>query len=312
MTVHQTSRGARYLVALVAAFLALWGGAPPASAQQPVNSATGVALFPGGSVVRSRVEMRSLSRDDGTKDVEVVRVPTTLSYGATPDLTLGATIPYVRKEITAWSGGDKSETTVDGLADIFLTAKYRYFERNYHGGSTQLAILGGVKVPTGSTDARDGRGALLPMPDQLGSGSVDVVAALTATSVFDYNWATHASVLYRKNTEGDRDFQFGDFLNYNLAISRMVYHEPYPGPEVFLGLELNGEYSARNELKGDDLPNSGGNRVFLSPTLVAFLSPNWTLEASVQVPVFQNLNGNGLEEDVRFVVGFRFQYAAFW
>lgn len=263
--------------------------------------------------MRSRVETRSLSRDDGTKDVEVIRIPTTLGYGATPDLTLGATIPYVRKEITTRTGGGSgSETTVDGLADTFLTAKYRYYERNYPGGSTQLAVLGGVKLPTGDTDAKDGSGALLPMPDQLGSGSVDYVLALTGTSIFDYNWAVHASVLYKKNTEGDRDFRFGDFLNYNLAVSRQIYHEPYPGPEVYLGLELNGEYSARNELNGTDFADSGGNRIFLSPTLVAFLTRNWTLEASVQVPVVENLNGNKPEEDVRFVIGLRFQYATFF
>ncbi len=43
----------------------------PVAAQQPVNSASGVALFPGESVIRSRVETRSLSRADGAKDVDV-------------------------------------------------------------------------------------------------------------------------------------------------------------------------------------------------------------------------------------------------
>ncbi len=193
-----------------------------------------------------------------------------------------------------------------------LTGKYRYFEHNYPGGSTQLAILGAVKLPTGDTDARDSSGTLLPVSDQLGSGSVDYVGALTATSVFDYDWAAHASVLYKINTEGDRNFQFGNFLNYNLAVSRLIYHEPYPGPEVYIGLELNGEYSVRNELNGTDVANSGGNKIFVSPTLVAFLARNWTLEASVQLPVIEDLNGNQPEEGVRFVLGFRFQYATFF
>ncbi len=304
-------RKRRRLLLIAFALPLVSGSVKEALAQQPVNSATGVALFPGGSVVRSRVETRSSSRDDGTKDVDVIRVPTTLSYGATPDLTLGATIPYLRKDITTRDGG-VTETTVDGLADIFLTAKYRYFEHNYFGGSTQLAVLGGPQLPTGDTDERDGSGTLLPMSDQLGSGSVDFLGALTATSVLDYVWAVHASVLYKRNTEGDRDFRFGDFLNYNLAASRLIYHEPYPGPEVYVGFELNGEYAARDEQNGTDVANSGGNRIFLSPTLVAFLARNWTLEASLQVPVVENLNGNQPEEDIRFVLGFRFQYATYF
>ena len=71
-------------------------------------------------------------------------------------------------------------------------------------------------------------------------------------------------------------------------------------------LELNGEYSTRNEVNGTDLANSGGNRIFVSPTLVAFLARNWTLEASVQLPVVEN--GNQADEAARFVLGFRFQY----
>ena len=304
--------GSPFLMVMLVAFLAFAGRATPVVAQQAVNSATGVALFPGGSVVRSRVETRSLSRDDGTKDVDVIRVPTTLSYGLTPDLTLGLAIPYVRKDITTRrAGGTGATATFDGLADIFFVSKYRYSVHNYPGGSTQLAILGGVKLPTGDTDERDSTGAFLPIPDQLGSGSVDFVVALTATKVFDYKWALHGSVLYKKNTEGTRDFRVGDFLNYNLAMSREIYFEPYPGPNVFLGFELNGEYRARHKVNGDEIEGSGGNRLFVSPTLVAFLSPNWTLEASAQFPVLQNLNGNQPEEDARFVLGFRFQYATF-
>ncbi len=277
-----------------------------AAAQQPVNSATGVALFPGGSVIRSRVETRSLNRDGGVKEVDVYIVPANLSYGATPDLTMGAAIPYVRKNIGLGAAGD---TKVDGLADVSLFAKYRYFTHNYPGGTVQLSVLGGVQVPTGETDARGPDGALLPMPDQLGSGSVDFIGALTGTGIVAYDWAIHASVLYQHNTEGDRDFRFGDFVNYNLAASRVVYRQPYPRPEVYLGLELNGEYGAEHEQNRVDVPNSGGNRIFLSPTLAAFLARNWTLEASVQVPIAQSLNGSQPEEDARFVLGFRFQIA---
>ena len=157
----------RKILAVTVLVLSSSGIYSPAAAQQAINSATGVALFPGGSVVRSRIETRSLSRDDGTKDVDVYRVPTTLSYGITPDLTLGAALPYVRKDIATRSGATTTETTIDGLADIFLTAKYRYFHKNYRGGSTQLAMLGGVKFPTGQTDDKDSSGALLPMGDQL-------------------------------------------------------------------------------------------------------------------------------------------------
>lgn len=281
----------------------------PASAlgQQAINSATGVALFPGGSVVRSRLETRSLA--GAGADIDAQLVPTNISYGMSTDLTLAATIPYARKEV-ALGGGGRSATT-DGLGDIFLFGKYRYYTSNYVGGSTQLAVIGGVKAPTGETDAVDDAGNRLPMRLQIGSGSTDFVGALTATSVLDYDWAAHASLLYKRNTEGDRDYHFGDFVNYNLALIRQIYHEPYPGPELYAGVELNGEYSARDERKGTEVANTGGNRIFLSPTFEAFLSRNWTFESSVQIPVEEDLNGQQPEANTRLVLGFRFQYATF-
>ena len=275
-------------------------------AQHSVNSLTGVTLFPEGSLISSKVVTRQLSRADGTKDIDVNFVPTSINYGVNRDFTLGVTIPYLRKTLSTLTFA----TTVEGMSDIILAAKYRYFINNYLGGTTQFAVVSGVKLPTGDTNARDPLGALLPMPDQLGSGSTDYFLAWSGSWFSRYSRSFHVSVLYKGNTEGDRNFRFGDLINYNLSANWLVYSQPYPRPELYFGVELNGETTRRHEASGAKVADSGGHRLFLSPTFHFFLSRNWNLEGSIQVPIFEDLNGTQPEENKpRFFLGLRFQYA---
>ena len=284
---------------------ALLLGPSVASAQQAVNSFTGVTIFPEGSAVRSHVRVRRLD------EIQVIFVPTTIAYGISTNLTLAATVPYFRKERESLDpGGQLVSRAAAGFGDIVLAAKYRFLNLNGYRKTLQLAALGGVKLPTGATDAASG-GQLLPIPLQPGSGSVDWLAAVGATGID--NWrVVHVSVLYKRNTQGARDFHFGDVFNYNLALLARVLHVKYPGPELYLGLELNGEVLGRSQVAGADVTDSGGHRMFLSPDFVFFLFRNLTLEGSVQVPVLQDLNGTQPDESVRFVLGFRLQYGLYF
>lgn len=289
-----------------------------ARAQQAVNSFTGVTLFPEGSVIRTHLRTRSLDRllrngdeieDSEGREVTTFFVPTALNFGVSTNLTLAANVPYFRKEIRFNTPNGREERGASGLGDIILLGKYRFFNWNAYQTTVQLAVTGGVKLPTGATD-KGPSGAPFPIPLQPGTGSTDVLLALSGTAVKD--WAVlHLSGLYKLNTTGDRRYRFGDLFNYNLAAEARVVHTKYPGPELYLGVELNGEVLATDELQGASLENTGGHRLFVSPNLVFFLFRNLTLESSVQLPVLQDLNGTQLGEGPRFVFGLRFQYGLY-
>ncbi|MFB6273593.1 MAG: hypothetical protein ABEL51_11935 [Salinibacter sp.] len=304
----RTRRRQTVLAGMLLVLLA--GLGPSARAQQAVNSATGVTLFPVGSVVRTHAITRSLSAPGAGRSVNAVLLPVSLNYGATTNLTLAANVPFVRKELDASTPAGPLNQATSGVGDIRLLGKYRFLRLDGYLKTLQLAVLGGVKLPTGATDARLPNGDFLPMPLQVGSGSTDGIAALSGTGIWDWRVA-HASLLYRRNAEGTRGYRFGDLINYNLATNFRVWTNPYPGPELYLGAELNGEIRARDERNGADLANTGGHRLFLSPSVVFFAFRNLTLEGSVQVPIYQDLNGTQLEDGVRYVFGFRFQYGLY-
>jgi hypothetical protein len=103
----------------------------------------------------------------------------------------------------------------------------------------------------------------------------------------------------------------GDDLIYDLSYQFRVY--PWTLPEVgapnflYLVAEANGIFSQRSKLKGERIDDSGGHILFLSPGL-QFATRRFILEASIQLPIIQDLNGNQVETDFVLSAGFRVNF----
>lgn len=69
-------------------------------------------------------------------------------------------------------------------------------------------------------------------------------------------------------------------------------------------LELNGRRIGKTRTNGITEGASGGNLLFLSPG-AQLITKRFIVEASVQVPVWQNLNGPQLEDDFTAVLSVR-------
>jgi hypothetical protein len=54
-------------------------------------------------------------------------------------------------------------------------------------------------------------------------------------------------------------------------------------------------------------PNTGGTIIFLAPG-IQYVTRRYILEAAVQIPVVQNLNGNALENEYVARTGFRWNF----
>ena len=79
-------------------------------------------------------------------------------------------------------------------------------------------------------------------------------------------------------------------------------------PGFFYGvLEGNLIYQGKNESNVVKDQNSGGTTFFLSPG-VQYITRRWIVEAVVQLPVAQDLNGSALEDDFVVRAGFRINF----
>ncbi len=240
--------------------------------------------------------------------VEVLGAISVVGYGVTGDLAVFGVLPYLHKELEAtMPGGGRATRNDNGIGDARLFGRYTIFKNNFPGGSFRVAPFAGIELPTGDDDESDGLGTL-PATLQLGSGSWDSFAGVVATyQTLDYQ--IDAQVSYKVNTEAN-NFEFGDETRFDASLQyRLWPRDLSVGVPGFLYgiLETNVTYRGKNVFGGVDDPNSGGTTLFVAPGL-QYVTKRWILEAIVQLPAFQDLNGTALGDDFIVRAGFRFNF----
>ncbi len=149
---------------------------------------------------------------------------------------------------------------------------------------------------------------------QAGTGSWDAGAGLAG--VQRLTWGTaYSSVVYRVNTEGSLDYEYGDVLLANAALLVPLGHATGM-PELVrwtAGAELNFRWAERDRFAGDDFEDSGGSILYLTPSLRVQLP--WlegrsapTLRTSLQIPVTNRWLHGFQDEDVVWSVGLLFPF----
>ena len=267
----------------------------------PINSNVALPVRKGGFIFRSQARWLRATDDPTSSDkqVNVVAITNALVYGVTPDLALFAIFPYIFRnvELTDPSSGKRIDKNDSGIGDLTLIGRYTIYAKDYPSGTARFAPLAGIKLPTGDDD-------LEPITTE----SVDLQFGGVSTITWDFGrHEIDADIIYRVNTEA-KDFEKGDDLFYDLAYEFRVY--PWTLPDVgapnflYLVAEANGIFSQKSELNGKTIDNSGGSILFLSPG-IQIATKRYILEASIQLPVIQDLNGNQVETDFVFTAGFR-------
>ncbi len=273
----------RRWVALLAV-LAAASGAPPEARGGPINSSVAFTPREGGGVLRLQYRYMEADGHADISQVNASRVTGTLVYGLKKDLALFLVVPYVNRQVDRVDPKlGRLETAHDGIDDLTLLAKYRFWQKDTGPRETyRCAVLAGLNVRSGDSD--------------FSSDSYDPVVG----AVFTWRRARNlldTDLIYTLNTGGG---DLGhDALRYDLAYSYQfapVVYDPRYNYEWNAVAEINGRYTT-----------DGSHEVFLSPG-VQFVTEGWAVEASVQFPVIQELDSDLPETDFRLVVGIRFQW----
>jgi hypothetical protein len=276
-------------------------------APQSFNTALPVAQ---GEFVFREQFLLDQSGDDPSgahRDRTAWALASVLGYGAAPDLALFGVVPYVDKNLELTQDGTRRERSANGLGDISLFGRYTVFRRDWPGRTLRIAPFAGLELPTGKDDESDSLGRLPPSV-QPGSGSWDPFGGIVLTyQTLDFQIDAQAS--YKANTEA-KGVEFGDVARLDGSLQyRLWPRELGAGVPGFLYgvLEANLIHQDKNEIGASDDPNSGGLSLFILPGL-QYVTKRWIVEAGVQIPAFQDLNGMALEKDYIFRAGFRFNF----
>jgi hypothetical protein len=275
------------------------------------------------SVGRERVE--ELSETVGEFDsIERALLGTfSLSYGVTADLQLGAEIGYYTASnfISAGHGHEEEAHDAghedvhddedsaagvadpDGLTDLWFNLKYRIVK----GEPGSLAVIAGVKLPTGRDDVELDNGERLEPSSQPGTGSWDVRAGLAYSRFLTEALTIDASALYTIRTEHD-NFDVGDRFDAGVALAYRLTADEHAFPTFQVFGEALVTWLDKDEHDGETNANSGGTLLFLSPGLRVRFNPSIAFTIAPAFPVAQDLNGEQVEAEFRLTAGLSFTF----
>ena len=263
---------------------------------QGINTNVALPVAQGEGIWRT--QLRYVHATDDLSPMTRARsliAPQTLVFGFTSRLTAFATLPVLARRWTEVAGQIVSRDSA--LGDFRLLARYMLIADDYAPLSTRrVAILGGLKFPTGSNG--------------FGTPSFDPIFGAVAT------WAAKrheldADGLYTLGTRR-HGFETGDRFRYDVAYRYRLWPARFGRRPLQLNglVELNGSWMGGAREDGRSVPDSGGHLLFLSPG-VQLVATRWLLEASVQVPIAQDLRGAQPEADVVAVLSVRIPFALY-
>lgn len=275
----------------------------------PITFNTALPVAQGEFILREQVQVLRSTDDPSlaSRDLRVLAVPSVLAYGVTRDFTLFGIVPYLDKTIDFTSTAGRQRRGASGLGDSTVLGRYTIYARDRLGETIRMAPFLGLKVPTGEDTKQDSLGRL-PQPLQLGSGSWDPLVGTTFTWL-TFDWEFDAAVQYKRNTKAN-DFTVGDEARLDLSFQyRLWPRELGSGVPAFLYgvLESNFLWNDKNTAGGIRDPDSGGATWYLAPG-IQYVTKRVILEAAVQVPVVQRLNGLALKNDYIVSAGFRVSF----
>jgi hypothetical protein len=251
------------------------------------------------------------------------------AYGISDRLTVSAELPYVRRDGLregehSHAGGHAINEVaqlgnVSGFGDLSIMAKYKLVDRP----GASFALVGGLKLPTGSTRRRSREGERLETEHQPGTGSWDpLFGAAFGTTLGPVNF--NAGALYPISGTGAQQTRLGDRAAGGIAFSHRFgppehhheeaghhHHEGGAAPrphghsswDAFV--ELTGEWEGRQKIAGEVEPDSGGKSVWLSPGARYNSASGLSVAASFGLPVWQDIRASHPDNDYRltFAVG---------
>ncbi|MGI9543244.1 MAG: transporter [Cyclobacteriaceae bacterium] len=227
-----------------------------------------------------------------------------VGYSFSDKFGLDGFFSFVRQERKIENPGLPTDFQhTEGIGDAVLLLKYTLASTN-----TRTWVVGvGPKIPTGASDLKD-NGILLSADLQPGSGSWDGVAWSNLSQQIKArpSMTFVGTITYRlSGTNPDfrinQDYRFGNEFQAIAGLSdQLVIGKLLVDPSVSLRYRRAGVDKADKA----EVPNTGGEWVFINPNLGFRISERLSYNISGELPLYANITGTQLTPTFRFNTGF--------
>ena len=241
-------------------------------------------------------------------------ITTTLDYNNGEAWGVSLVAPTInRQHSTLGLGGTGSpldgayDSKASGVGDIKLIGRYYGFSEQKNVG-----IQLGLKLPTGKTNqvANDGSTAVDPGL-QLGTGTTDIIVGAYFHNNWNDNWGYFGQVMYQRALDssnmanaanGGTSYRPGDSWNVNAGLRYEALDWIQPT------LQINSRFVKKDGGDTGDQFATGGTLVYLTPGAIIPVGKSASIYSSVQLPIYQRVNGIQLTPSYIFSVGAKFNF----
>ncbi len=276
---------------------------------QEIVAPSARTLFSRATLVRSFVEVKRASlRADGESTEVTQYVPVlAIAYGFRPNWTVIIAQPYVSLNVTSRMGNEVREKNLNGLGDTQLFVQYDgLYKRNAPGGLTRLSGVFGLQVPTGA--------------DRFSTNAAEYTGGLVFEKAKSLKYVFTSDFQYTFPTENRRGVSVGDRAQFDAVPAYFVISKGNSAKEAswlrklyerafrngaYLILEFNGAWQGHARQRGNEVANTGGTTLRISPGIQYFVSNRLLVEFASPIPVVRDLNGKQLKPNTGFVFGCR-------
>ena len=232
-----------------------------------------------------------------------------LGYAFTDRFSIESLFTWVNQTRTISQFDNESFSETSGIGDAVFLLKYAISD--ILGPQTVLNLGVGTKAPIGKSDLTTSEGFQLTADLQPGSGAWDVLGWMSLSKGLNFRPSAtlSGSLTYRatgKNNSylnNNSVYEFGNVLQANLGYTdQFLLFNVIFNP----GLIFKYRQALKDKIDASEIPNTGGNWVFIRPELSAQITPKVLLTTKVEIPVYSNVDGTQLTPTLRFTAGVSF------
>ncbi len=231
-------------------------------------------------------------------------------YAFTDRLSMETLFTWVNQTRTVTQFGNENFTETTGIGDAVLLMKYAISD--LLGAETVLNLGAGVKAPVGKADISSDQGILLTADLQPGSGAWDGLGWLSFSKGLGFRPSSTLSGSFTYRFTGRNNsylnnsatYEFGDEMQTNLGYTdQFLMFNTIFSP----GLIVKYRKAMADKIDDSDIPNTGGEWVFLRPELTTQITSDLGLALRLELPLYSYVEGTQLTPTLRFTGGLSFK-----
>jgi len=231
-------------------------------------------------------------------------------YAFSNRLSFEALFTWVNQTRTISQFGNENLSETSGVGDAVFLIKYAI--PNIFGANTMLHLGVGTKAPLGKSDLTTEEGFQLTADLQPGSGAWDVLGWLSISKKLNFRPSANvsASLIYRVTGANNSYlnntaiYEFGNVMQINTGYSdQFLVLNTIFSP----GLVLKYRKAFSDQIDISQIPNTGGEWIFVRPELSAQITSSFALSSRLEIPIYSYVAGTQLTPTLRFTAGMTFK-----